>query len=246
MAKPSLPSLRKVLTDQDWHWAPYFTITPLKLAEIERVVSQYYSAVDEHIDGIEKGSLDEQGSLHTKQCWDTWKQHARNALMTHTHAGTRQPFGVRHRRLLENLGVIGLFRKSSNLYYFAIAWQFGEWRDHVLEVCHDTQHGRIKSQYQEASERIQGTAASAESKDALRDAVSVHLLGEEIDLLEDQLDSLMDGEKEECHHRELLLDVWLDLHGIPLDVSGKNDVIGWTFNRYGNNILPPEAAEFEG
>jgi hypothetical protein len=233
IAKSSLSSLRSVLTDPDWHWVPPFKVTALKLGRIEKVVSQYYSAVDEHIEKYEKGSPEED-LLTTKQSWDTWKQNARDALMTYTRADMRQPFGVRHRAFLEKWTLIWLFGKSSNMYYFALAWQFNEWRDHILQVYYDARDRRIESQFQEASKRIQATPGTAASKDSVKDDVAVDLAGKRIDLLKDQLDSLVDEDEEEFHYREELLDAWLELHGISLDPSGKSDVIGYTFSRYGN------------
>jgi hypothetical protein len=235
MARPSPSDLREVLTDQDWHWTPPFKAAPLKIGEVGKVVTQYYAAVDEHIEKYEKGSP-KADLLTTQQSWDTWKQHARKALMTYTHGGMRQPFGVRHRAFLQKWTLLWLFGKSSNMYYFAVAWQFNEWRDHILEVYYDAKHRRIEGQHQRASKRIQGTPLTAESKDVLEDAVAVHLAGEEIGLPKDELDSFTGGDmEEEFHYGEELLEVWLDLHGIPLDSSGKSDVIGYTFNRYRND-----------
>jgi len=254
MAKPSIESMRDVLTEQDWLWSPYFTITPLKSGEIERVVSQYYSAVDKWIGDMEEtweieetpdthvshpqnsqknSRPDEREHSKAKQYCDDWRQKARNALMTHTHVGMWKPFAVRHRRLLENLGIFSLFRKSTSLYYFAIAWQFGEWYEHVLEVYYDTQHRRLEDQYQKTSEKLEGTVVvTGEQKDALRDTVLGYVQSKQIDLLEDHLDSVFDEGEEDFHHKELLLDVWIHLRGISLDVSGKEDVLDYTYDRF--------------
>lgn len=246
MARPSISQLNKVLREQDWQWSPYFRTTPLKAFEIERVISEFYSALDRWVESVEdtieapetetssrQGSSEgnhsrEQAHSQAKQDCENYRQRARDALVTYTHAGLRKPFAVRHRRLLRNqwVNVIGLFRRHTKLWYFAIAWQFGEWYDHVLEVYEGIQDRQLENQYREASERYEGS---------LGEAIASHILGEQIDLIEERLESLLDGEEQEWYHKELFLDVWLHLRGIELDSSEKDEVLGWTFNRFGND-----------
>ncbi len=186
MAVPDSSDLKEALTYQDWSWTPTFKNTPLRLSEIEKVISRYYSAVDEHIEKLERGSPEDVLST-TQQSWDNWKQKAHHALMTYTHAGIRQPLGVRHRAILEKCSLAWLFGKSSSLYYFALAWQFNEWREHVMQAYYDKR---------------------------------------------DEIEPFTEGDEEDFHRNEELLDAWLDLQGIHLDAPGKSDVVGYAFNRY--------------
>ena len=76
---------------------------------------------------------------------------------------------------------------------------------------------------QEASQQFAG---------GLRDSLSLHFLERQIEPLDDSLNDLAnEGTEEDCHHRERLLHVWLDLHGIELESCEKGEVIEWMFNR---------------
>ncbi|MFH1032730.1 MAG: hypothetical protein V1767_09240 [Chloroflexota bacterium] len=225
MTKPNISELRKVLTEQDWQWSPHFRITPLKVADIRRVISDFYAAVDKAIGEYEE-SLKKNLANARPPSWEREKLRCRDVLMTYTHVGIRKPFAVRHRRLLEELGIYGLWRKYANLWYFAIAWQFKEWYDHILEIYEDKRYRQLDNLTQEA-EQFEG---------GLGESLTLHFLEKQIDLLENKLDNLVAGEEQEWYHRNLFLDVWLHLHGIELNASEKDDVLDLTFNRFGDNI----------
>ena len=142
MAKPNISELKEVLTEQDWQWSPHFRITPLRSSDIKKVIAEFYSATDKWIDEVEasyrqsssqNGHGKEHGLSQAKRDCEEKRGKCRDVLMSYTHAGMRKPFAVRHRRLLEVLGIFGLWRSHNNLWYFAIAWQFNEWYDHVLK-----------------------------------------------------------------------------------------------------------------
>lgn len=223
MAKPKITELRKVLTKQDWQWLPYFKITPLKSTDVKQEIWNFYSAVDKHLEEYEislRNKLDKPkfSSLEGDEL------KCRNALMTYTHIGMRKPFTVQHRHFLEQLGIYGLWRKHNNLWYFAIAWQFNEWYDHVLEVYEDSQHETFSNLIQEASEQFEG---------GLSESLSIHFLGKGVELLESSLDNLInEGDKYDFYHKKLFLDTWLNLRGIELNVSERDEVVGWTFGRF--------------
>jgi len=94
----------------------------------------------------------------------------------------------------------------------------------VLDVYWGIRHVQLENQYREASERHEGS---------LGEAIAFPILGKQIDLLEDQLDTLLDEGEQEWRHKELFLHVWLYLRGIELDSSEKDEVLGWMFNRFG-------------
>jgi len=227
MGKPELSELEQVLAKEDWRWSPHFRITPLKLGDIKQVIASFYSAVDKAIEAYEGSLTDpskDQALPQRNREWEEEKQKCRDVLMTYTHGGMHKPFAIRHRRLLENLGVYGLWRSHTSLWYFAIAWQFGEWYDYVLEVYQENKQRTLQNLTKEASEQFAG---------GLRDSLSFHFLDKQTELLDDSLNDLAnEGTEEDCHHRERFLDVWLDLRGIELESSEKDEVIGWMFNRY--------------
>ena len=229
MTRPNISELRRVLKEGDWQWFPHFRITPRGVADIKRVISVFYSAGDKWVDKYEHPSEDdkdkEQPLSQTKRDYEEDRQKCRDVLMTYTHAGMRKPLAVRHRRLLENLGIFGFWRSHTNLWYFAIAWQFIEWYNHVLEVYKDNKDDQLEDLTREA-EQFEG---------GLGESLTFHFLGKQIDLLEDRLDTLLDEEEQEWYHKNLFLDVWLHLRGIGLSDSEKDDVLGWTFNRFGND-----------
>jgi hypothetical protein len=97
--------------------------------------------------------------------------------MTYTYEGMRKPFAVRHRRLLEELGINRLWRSHTNLWHFAIAWQFNEWYDYVLEVYEENQDSRLENLTREASE----------FEDSLGKSLTLHFLEEQIEVLQDRL-----------------------------------------------------------
>ncbi len=229
MTKPNISELRQVLTEQDWQWSPHFRITPLKVADIKQAISEFYAALDKSIK-IYEVSEDGRGEDHNlsqarRECEEK-RRMCLYILISYTHAGMRKPFAVRYRRLLEELGIFGLWRSHTNPWYFAIAWQFNEWYNHVLEVYEDKQDHQLENLTREA-EQFEG---------GLGESLTLHFLGKQINLLEDRLDTLLDGEEQEWYHKNLFLDVWLNLRGIELCASEKDDVLSWTFNRFGDDI----------
>lgn len=230
MTKPNISDLRKVLSEQDWQWSPHFRITPLKVADIKRVILEYYAAADRMVEEAEvfySQHLDDvPPPSQAKRDFEKNIGICRDVLKTYTHAGMRKPFTVRYRRLLEEVGIFGFWRSHANLWYFAIAWQFNEWYDHVLEVYEDNQGQQLENLTREA-EQFEG---------GLGESLTLHFLDKQIDLLENRLDALSDGGEEEWYHKKLFLDIWLHLRGIELTAPEKDDVLGWTFNRFGDDI----------
>lgn len=217
----------RVLTKQDWQWSPYFKIIPLKFANVKKEISDFYAAVDKAVEEYEE-SLGNKLLNTQPSSWEREKLRCREVLMTFTHVGMRKPFAVRHRRLLGKLGIYGLWRSHTNLWYFAIAWQFQEWYDYVLKVYDENQHKEFTNLTREACEQFEGS---------LGESLSCHFLGKQIELLEDKLDDLInEGDKYDFYHKSLFLDTWLHLRGIELDVSEKDEVVGWTFNRFGDDL----------
>jgi hypothetical protein len=188
---------------------------------------EYYSAVDMWIESIEKApvynitqtaspSINEHSVMHAqsnaKHYYDCMCEKARNALLSYTHAGTHRSFPVKYRRLLEELDIFRVWRRSTNLYYFAIAWQYKEWYDHIIKSYYDDK------------------ALLYERLFKLSNKKSLNPLSKQIELLEEQLESLAEGDDEICR-KKAFLDVWIELLGISLASSEKEEVIDWVYNR---------------
>ena len=222
MAHPKISDLEKVLKKQDWQWSPYFKTTPLGFSAVKKEISDYYLAVDKAIEEYE-ANLRKDLENAQPSSWDSEKQRCRNVLMTYTHSGMRKTFVIRHRQFFEDIGVFGLWRSRTNLWYFVIGWQFLEWYEHVLEVYTNNQFETFQNITHEAYERLEG---------GLSKSLSTHFINRQIELLEEELDGLAnEGDEYDVKHRRLFLDIWLNLHGIELNVSEKAEVIGWTYNR---------------
>jgi hypothetical protein len=220
MPRPNISQLRRVLTEEDWLWSPQFRITPLKVSEIRRVISEYYAAVDKWIDAVPPTKS------QAKLDYEKHRQICRDVLMTYTHAGMRQPFYVRHHRFIEQWLIPRLWRNQYNLWCFAIYWQFDEWYEYILEVYSERQDSLLKSQSRDAALQFEGR---------LKGIVTSSILEKRLDLLEDMCEVYFDDGEEDFHYRLQLLELWLDLRGIELDVKDakvRDDIIDHAFNRF--------------
>jgi hypothetical protein len=152
-----------------------------------------------------------------REAWDLNKIACRDALMTYTHAGMSKPVAVHLRELL------GYRHKWANLWYFAMAWQFNEWYEHIIDT--------YESQIDENS-NVQSIKMFTASETLFEQAISNYSKTEASQTIMPIPFDRADESEQECRHKGLLLEVWLLMHGMPLNFSEKNDILEMTINRF--------------
>jgi hypothetical protein len=213
-----ISELRKVLKEEDWQWSPYFRITILKSAAVKKAISAFYFAFDKMMDEWEHNKHKTEFYSHLEQEWERQRLNCRDALMTYSQ---RKPIAVRHHRFIEKWLIPELWKNQSNLWYFALGWQFQEWYDHIkgvydeyLDKKLDSAYVKLDSSYQKVPEKEKGLVQQVQ-----------------LELLQRRLDNLLDDSDEDWYQKKQLIDIWQNLRGFELNTSEMDEVLGWTCNR---------------